>query len=343
MQREIVIAPGRLLEFSSRFLEAMGEPPALAAEIAGHLVDADLCGVTSHGTFRLSQYLEQARAGRLVPHAEPILKNAPGGGPLVDGGNNLGIPAMRLATDTALEAARSVGVAAVGIANVSHTGRIGAFVERAADGGCLAILLGGGSRADWRQVVPYGGARAVLPTNPYALAAPGGERGPVAVDFATSAGAGGKVYAALAKGEQLPPGLIVDAAGRPTTDPKDYFAGGGLLPMAGPKGYGLALLAELVGEAIAADARDGLNWCLIAVDLSRFRPPGEARAASEGCLEELRNCPPAPGFARVEIPGERESDLRARRRQEGIPVDREILRALTASAASLGLAEPELV
>ncbi len=326
-----------LTRFATHFLLALGCTPAAAAEIAGHLVDADLCGVATHGVYRLTQYAEHAREGRIVPAGEPVLRQAEGGAPLVDGGNGLGIPALRLAADTAVAAARRDGTAAIGIANVGHTGRIGAFAARAAAAGCLAILFGGGSRLEWRQVAPHGGARAVLPTNPFAFAIPGGAHGPVVVDFATSAGAGGKVYAAREAGRALPEGLCIDAHGAPTTDPEEYFNGGALLPMAGPKGYGLALVAELLGEAILGEAMSGMNWIFVAIDLTRFRAPAAYRRAAESCLAELRTCPPAPGFARVEIPGEREVALRAERLRGGVPLDPAARAALLRAARELGV------
>jgi LDH2 family malate/lactate/ureidoglycolate dehydrogenase len=328
--------------FGARFLEAMGCRPPIAREVAEHLVEADLMGVYSHGIFRLIQYARDARAGRLVPQAEPRLSTAEGGAMLVDGGNGLGMPALRLAAEWCAKAARRDGMAAVGVCEVAHAGRIGAFAETMADAGMLGIVLGGGSRKDWRQVVPYGGARAMLPTNPYALALPGGERGAVALDFATSAGAGGKVYAAKTAGRPLPAGLCVDASGAPTTDPDDYLAGGALLPMAGAKGYGLALIAELAGGAALGPARDGLNWLVLAVDLGRFSSATAYRRAAEECLAEIRACPPAPGFARVEVPGERERELKAERLIKGIPLPAATIASLRQAAGELGVDDREL-
>lgn len=326
-----------LVRFGTGIMATLGCTPLIAVEISEHLVDADLCGVYSHGIFRLDWYAERAAAKRFIPSAEPKLVAAEGGAMLVDGGNGLGMPAFRLAADTMVQTARKNGVAAVGIANVDHTGRLGAFVQRGADAGCLSIMFGGGSRKDWRQVAPYGGARAMLPTNPYAFGIPGGDRGPVVFDFATGMAAGGKVYAAKMAGRPLAEGLCIDAAGKPTTNPDDYFNGGALLPMAGPKGYGMALVAELLGEAILGQAMDGMNWICIAVDLSRYRAPVAYRMAAEACLAELRACPPAPGFERVEIPGEREAGLRLERLQSGIPLPPATLQSLRDLGVRLGV------
>lgn len=314
------IAAGALTDFGTQTLFRAGCRAPIAAEVAAHLVDAELCGVYSHGIFRLDSYARRAIAGKYAAAAEPVRALAEGGAAIIDGGNGLGIPALRMASDDAVDAALRQGVAAIGVANVDHTGRLAAFAQRGAEAGCLVIIFGGGSRVEWRQVAPHGGARAMLPTNPFAFGMPGGERGPVIVDFATSMGASGKVSAARLAGRAIDPGMCIDAEGRPTTHPDDYFDGGALLPMAGPKGYGLALLAELLGEAIMGEAKSGMNWICVAVDLTRFRAPSAYRKAAEACLAEMRDCPPATGFTQVEIPGEREATLRMKRLQDGIPV-----------------------
>lgn len=336
-------SPSTLVRFGARFLTAVGCSPEVAKEVSEHLVDADLCGVYSHGIFRLTQYADDARAGRFVPSGLPELTSADGGAPLVLGHGGFGIPALRLAVDEAVRKAQESGTGTLGVANIYHTGRLGAFAETAARQGCLAVIFGGGARQDWPQVAPFGGAKGRLPTNPYAFGIPGGDRGPVVLDFATAAGAGGKIYAARASGRPLAEGLCIDASGNPTTDPEDYFNGGALLPMAGPKGYGMAVVAELLGEAVFGEMMDGLNWICVCIDLKRFRNPSRYKAAAEECLASLRTCPPAPGFDEVQIPGEREDALREERKRIGIPLSAGALAELRNSAKALGIASDELL
>jgi hypothetical protein len=137
--------------FAEAFLAALGCSAPVAAEVADHLVEADLMGVYSHGTMRLPQYLDWARADMFDPAGEPCLKAVAANAPLVDGANGFGMPAMRLATGEGVRRARAGGVSAIGVVNVGHTGRIGAFAEQAARAGCLAVIFGGGRRRDWRS------------------------------------------------------------------------------------------------------------------------------------------------------------------------------------------------
>lgn len=292
----------------------------VAEEVAAHLVDASACGVESHGIMRVLQYEEQFRSGYMRAEAEVRITQTARGATEVDGGGGIGIPPMRQAVARAVTRAREGGIAAVAVRNLGHTGRLGGHAEAGAAAGCLVLIVGGGGRRNWRQVAPYGGRRAVLPTNPYCLAAPGGDRGPVVADFATSMLAGGWLYAARSAGARLPAGALIDAAGRPSTDPEDYFAGGAILPRGGPMGYGLAVMAEMIGEAMLGPATTEVNWLIIALDASRYRDEGGRCAVAEEILAELRACPPAEGFDAVEVPGERERARREVARREGVLV-----------------------
>lgn len=290
---------------------AMGSTEDIADEVSAHLVDATLCGVESHGIVRVLQYAAQFRSGYMRAGVEPVFLEGPEGRPEVDGRGGIGIPAMRVAFEEGCRLARGAGIAALAVRNVGHTGRHGAFAEAAAERGVLTFLVGGGNRKTWRQVAPHGGSKALLPTNPWCIGIPGGARGPVVVDFATSKIAGGWIYAAESAGALLPEGCVIDRDGNPTRNPRDYFDGGAILPSGEHKGFGLALMAELIAETMLGPVTVEANWLLIAIDAARYGNADRMAGAAEEILAELRDCPPAPGFSSVEIPGERENAHRA--------------------------------
>lgn len=308
---------------------ACGCPGHEAAEIADHLIEADLSGVESHGIVRVLQYAREYASGLLTPGARPgVTREAPNR-TRIEAHGGIGIPAMRMAVEQAARDARAEGLAMATLTGAGHTGRLGAFAEAAARAGCMTIALGGGDRRRWRMVAPYGGRQALLPTNPWCIGIPGGNRGPVVLDAATSMLAGGWIYAARAAGLSLPAGAVIDRHGTPTTDPEDWFAGGAILPKGGALGYGLALVAELVGEAMLGPVDKGeINWMVLAVDCTRHRAPAAMQAAAEEILAEIRACPPLPGTSRVEVPGERERDRAAGR--DALHLPRPIWEAIVA-------------
>lgn len=295
----------------SDIFRAVGCSDRVALQVAEHLADTSLCGIESHGLMRTLQYVDQIQSGHIDPKAIPRIQLTETGAQEIDGGGGIGIPAMQLAFYHGMSMARTTGISALAVRNVGHTGRHGAYADRAAEAGFLTFLTGGGNRQTWRQVAPYGGAKAVLPTNPWCIGIPGGKNGSVVADFATSMIAGGWIYAARSAGALLPEGAVIDRMGRPTRDPEDYFDGGALLPFGGHKGYALALMAELIGEAMLGPVATECNWLLITLDTERFRARHRLQDVAEEILEELRTCPPADGFERVEIPGEREREYRA--------------------------------
>lgn len=309
--------------------------PEEAAEIADHLIGADRCGIESHGLVRVLQYAQEFETGLLVPGAPVEIAREGPGRTRIEANGGIGIRAMRVAVDRAAADARSHGLALATLTGAGHTGRLGAFAEAAAREGCMTIALGGGDRRRWRMVAPHGGRRALLPTNPWCIGIPGGDRGPVVLDCATSALAGGWIYAARAAGLRLPEGAVIDRDGQPTTDPEDYAAGGAILPKGGPLGFGLALVAELVGEAMLGPVTRGeINWMVLAVDCTAHRAPAAMQAAAEEILAEIRACPPVPGVARIEVPGERERGRAARIGPDSLALPRPVWERIAALAAS---------
>ena len=314
------VSVSEITAMAKTILAGAGCDPDTAALVANHLVEANLNGVESHGVMRLMQYVEQIESGYIKGDGRPTLHQNERKAWIVDGHQGFGIPALQMATEKGIEVAKTQGLSAVAVINSCHTGRLGEFAETGAEAGCLTICIGGGGRLEWPQVAPYGGAKGRLPTNPYAFGIPGGERGPVVLDFATSKIAGGWIYAAKSAGVDLPADTVIDADGHPTLNPDDYHNGGSILPMGGPKGYGLALLAELVGEALLGPITTEMNWLLLCIDTGLYREAGAFQAAAEAILHDMRTCPPAAGFTRVEVPGERERDLYQQNKEIGIPI-----------------------
>ena len=283
-----------------------------AVEVTDHLIEADRSGVESHGLVRVLQYAREYQNGLLTPGATVNCAEHSVNSLRIDAIGGIGIRAMRVAVDAATERARLHGLAMATLVGAGHTGRLGAFAKEAADRGCMVIILGGGNRKRWRMVAPHGGRQALLPTNPYCIGVPGGARGPVVLDFATGMGAGGWIYAAREAGVDLPSGMIIDKDGVASTNPQDYFDGGAILPKGGHIGSGLALIAEVIGEAMLGPVTKGeINWMVLAVDCTAHAAPDAMRAAAEEILAEVRACPPLHEGGQVDVPGERERDRAA--------------------------------
>ena len=335
-------AAPQLKRLAHAILAAAGAPDDIAACVADSLVEANLKGVDSHGVVRLEWYLEQIRGGVILPAARPSLERGEGGSALMRGNGAFGIYGMQIAAGLAADKARKSQIAAVALTDVGHTGRLGQFVEQIAGQGMFGMILGGGNHERWACVAPYGGARPLLPTNPYAFALPADRHENVVVDFATSAVATGKLRLYRAGSRPVPEGWILDKDGRPTTVAEDFFQGGMQLPAGGAKGYGLAVLAELIAESLLGKPRE-FNWLIIALNLEAFRPLGEFLRSGDAFLDELKAVAPAPGFAEVLVPGEPERRSAAVRSQSGIPVAAEVWRSIVAAARSVGLDADGLV
>jgi hydroxycarboxylate dehydrogenase B len=323
-------------------LAAGGFSEANAEIVAAHLVDAEMKGVASHGVNRLGLYLGEARRDVIDPLADPLITEPRPGMLHVDGARGIGIVAMKQATDAGIAAARERGMATVGVVKCGHTGRMGAYGEQAAEAGFMAMSLGGGGRRQWGNVVPFGGQDPMMSTNPYTLALPGGPGDPVVCDFAISTWPAGKVAVARANGDTLPPDVVVDKHGQPSSDPEAFYDGGALLPAAGPKGSGMGIIAELMGDAMLGEAVE-YNWLMVLIRADAFRPMAAYTEASTGFMAEVRGSTPAPGFERVIMPGERETAQARAAAETGIVVGDGVWNGIVEAASSVGISPDDYV
>ncbi|OLE81275.1 MAG: hypothetical protein AUG06_01860 [Actinobacteria bacterium 13_1_20CM_2_65_11] len=330
-----------LQRLSQSILEAVGTPVDLAAIVAASLVDANLAGHDSHGVIRLPSYVASVRDGRVIASARAERHSLGGACARVDGGRGWGQPAARLAVDTALDIASNEGVALVAIGRCNHIGRLGEYVERLSQQGKMGVVICNSPAA----VAPYGGYTRLLGTNPIAWSAPTRPGSPpVMVDFATATIAEGKLRVAQASGGKAPAGAVVDSGGRPNEDPAAFYDGGALTTFGGHKGFGLSVMAELMGGILSGSQPSSLpgydngnGTVMLAIDVERFVPLADFLDQAEAFSDRVRGAPPAPGFSEVMMPGEPESNSRKRRLAEGVPVPAATYQAIIETASELGL------
>ena len=302
-------------------------------------------GHDSHGVVRVVQYLSSIGSGQLDPRAQPTVSQETAVIAMIDAHSGFGQVAARLAMRMAIEKARQHGLAATGLVDCGHVGRMGEWVEMAAQEGMigLAFCNGGGGRG---IVTPFGGIARVLGTNPIAAAIPLAERAPIVLDFATSAVAEGKVRIARNSGKSIPEGWILDKHGNPSTQPADLYDDGVLLPAAGHKGFGLSLLVEFMAGLLTGSGCPALGMAprngvlFIVVNVEAFRPLVDFSAEGDALAAAVKAAKPAPGFDEVLLPGEPESRTAAQRRANGIPLDETSWAQLVEAGTTLGVTTP---
>jgi LDH2 family malate/lactate/ureidoglycolate dehydrogenase len=321
---EVTLSERELGNVCLELLRAVGTPDELASVVAAGLRDANLAGHDSHGLVRLPAYLRDARDGKIDPTARADVVRRHGATACVSARRGWGQPAARLASQTAAEIAKELGVGAVVLQDSPHVGRMADYVELIAARGQLGMTVTNARP----NVAPFGGRDRRLGTDPIAFAIPrAGDRPPIVVDFATSVRAEGKVRVARAAGRMVPPGTLIDREGRPSNDPEDYYAGGALLPAQEHKGYALAVAIEALGgilsgmgAAMTPAYGHGNGMFVMALEVEAFIPVERFSAEVEAMAQSLESAPTAPGVERVLLPGQPELLSAERRRREGIPI-----------------------
>ena len=343
---ETALQASWLTDAVTRVFEALGFTPASAAAVADSLVEADLRGVHSHGLMLLPMYVERIVKGSVSTAEVAEIVHDFGAVATLDAGHALGQltgdQAMRIAVDKA----GTYGLGAVAVRHAFHFGGAFRYALAAARQGCIGIAA-----ANTRALMPApGGAAPVVGNNPLAIAVPVPGSDPVVLDMALSEAALGKIRLAAQEGRPIPETWATDEQGRPTSDAALAVAGM-LLPSGGPKGYGLAVMIDVLTGALSGGASGGEvnglyadtsipNDCahfFLALKVDAFDPTGEFGSRVTKLIETITESPRAPGVSRVYPPGGIESERRARVINQGIRLDPSVLRDLCEVAASLGV------
>jgi len=299
-----------------RALESLGFPAEEARIIADHLIDAALCGYDFAGLPRVLTIAEDPRTRqertpiKVVRETQLSL--------LLDGGNHSGYYAVHHATERAIEKARSAGVAIVGLHNSYLSGRNAYYLEKIANAGLVGMHIASALPV----VLPLGGTRPALGTNPIALGFPS-DRGPVIFDMGTASMMRGEVILHSRIRRELPEGVALDAAGHPTRNAEEALRGG-ILPFGGHKGYGLSFaiqaLCLLAGAALPRNQVQDYGFLFVVFDPDLLIPVDQFKSQVEELIQRVKSTPLRPGYSEILIPSERAFREREKRRKEGLPI-----------------------
>ena len=248
---EYVIPAIALREFVASAFHAAGSKHDEARAVADHLVDANLVGHDSHGVIRVAKYIDWHAQDMVLANRHALIVHETASIAVVDGQFGYGQVIGREAMDIAVRKAGESGVCAVAIRNAGHLGRIGAWAEQVASADLASVHFVNTSGFGI-LVAPFGGSDRRLSANPIAAGAPGPDGAPLILDISTSSIAEGKIQVARNQGLALPENCVIDASGRSTRDPSEFYGppAGAMLPMGGHKGYGLSIFCEILAGAL---------------------------------------------------------------------------------------------
>ncbi len=319
-----------------------------AGTIADLMAEADLNGSDGHGIFRLPGYVRRIKEGGLNLTPNIRIDEEKPGMALVNGDNAQGHLVMKYCAEVAIEKAKTQGVAWVGSHHSNHAGPANLYAKMPLAHDMIGLYVAVGNA---NHMPPWGGTDMLLSTNPIAAAVPGLEEPPVVLDMATTVAAYGKVKTAAQRGEQMPEGWMIGKDGKPLTDPtksEDGF----LLPIGGPKGYGLSLLFGLLagslnGAAFGEDVVDfnadfktvtNTGQFIVAIDIAAFGDVTAFKRRVDAAIRAIKASPTLPGFDEVLLPGEQSRRKRQDYEANGIPMPDALFDALAKLADDLGVA-----
>jgi LDH2 family malate/lactate/ureidoglycolate dehydrogenase len=343
----VAIDAQRLTRAVADIFAAVGIAAEDAQVVAADLVAADLEGLASHGVMLLPMYVERIVKGSVSRRSAGEVVSDRGAAIVIDAGNALGQLTARQAVRLAVARARELGLAAVGVRNGFHFGTAGRYARMMAEHDCVGIVL-----SNTRPLMPApGGAEPLVGNNPIAIALPSAGEFPVEADMALSATAMGKIRLAEAAGQTIPADWAIDSQGRPTTDPAAAIKGM-LLPAAGPKGFGLAFVIDLLcggltDGAVGAEVRPlygdaadpyRCSHFFLAIHAGHFPVGARYGECVRDQAARVSGSKRAPGVERVYAPGE--LVWATREASRGIcRLDPQTVRSLLDTAARAGLAD----
>ncbi len=354
MEAKPILIPWQTLQaYETDLLEAAGLPRPDAERVAENLVNSDLRGVYSHGIQNLGNYLRGLKAGRIDAWAKmEVVRESPAA-VYIDAHNGMGQLASIKAMELIIPKAKAVGVAYGAVGHSNHYGAAAYYALMAADQGLIGYSTTTSGRS---QIAPTGGLTRSVGNDPLCWAMPSGDKYPVVLDMATSVVAHGKLNIQANKGEDIPFGWATDAEGNPTHDARVMEKGGLLLPIAGPKGYGLSFVGEVLCGVLThslygtdrtnahmkPDDPGDSGHFFMAIDPTVVMPLEEFKKNVARLSEMMRTGKQMVGVDRIYVPGEPEWDKYDQNLAHGVPVLPKVWENTAGIAADLGVKVPAI-
>lgn len=338
-----------LAEFVRQALEAANVASDHANIVTDALVQASLRGIDSHGVARLEVYLRKFEAGGFDPEPDIDVTRISETMLFVDGDDGPGQSAGLRAVDAAMDVAADTGMAVAFVANSNHFGTAAYYTQTAAREDYIGLAMTNVGP----DVAPFGGTQPILGTNPISFSVPTDREFPITLDMATSAVAMGKIdHVATQEDTEIPTDWALDESGEPTTDP---HAVGALRPAAGPKGYGLAIMVDVLSGLLtgmnpsyevgplysAFDQPMRLGHCIGVIDIDTLRDVDAFKADVGQYIDRLKAVEPRESFEEVKLPGEIETERRRNNETNGIPLRPSTVESLRQVAERYGVSLPE--
>ncbi|MDR1045769.1 MAG: Ldh family oxidoreductase [Candidatus Adiutrix sp.] len=341
----------KLEKTAAALLAKAGLRPEDALQAAEVIIQSDLSGVDSHGLSRLALYLGRIRQGMVNTAPKIGIISETESSLILDCDNGLGVATVPRALELALKKARGAGALACVMRNSNHYGVGNYYALKSISENMICLLC----TSTTPSMAPTGGVELLIGSNPVTVGVPAGKARAVILDMASSNVAMGKLQAMLREKQKIPFGWAITQDGRPTDDPAEAVLGS-LLPIAGYKGYGLAVIVDILSALLSGAAvgpeigrLDGrgplkpeeIGHFLLLINVEKFRPVAEFKAAVDSYVELLKTSKKAEGVPEIFLPGEIELKKMAQRSAEGIAVTEALGEQLSAQARELGLAGPE--
>ncbi|MDI3534579.1 MAG: hypothetical protein PWQ82_944 [Thermosediminibacterales bacterium] len=340
--------PDKLFEFSTKVFQKLGMTQEDSDTVCRILIKTDLRGISSHGVARIPIYAKRIKLGLINPTPQIKILKENDTSALIDADNGMGHIASEKAINICIEKAKKSGMAAVGVRNSNHFGINAYYSMKAAEEGLIGMTFTNTSPL----MAPFGGRERLLGSNPLCIAIPAGEEPDIVLDMATSVVARGKLEVAARKGMNIPEGWAIDSEGRVTVDPQKALEGA-LLPFGGPKGYGLAVLVDILSGVLTGakfgpdagslfgdlDRPQEIGHFFMAVSVENFMSLETFKHRMDSMIQRIRNSKKAEGVDRIYMPGEIEYLKSKELIEKGITVNEKVIKELNDLAENLGISD----